>query len=140
LTENLRATRAEGSDRTLQLQWADELLQIGEGRNYTDEEKQLIEISGSEKSILGKKLFQLAKFSDDMLAQTFDELIERIFPALTEEIFNGNAILAPTNAFVRRVNDEMMSRLPGEEHTYLAYDNSRPFDSLLLLCIFKVFT
>jgi PIF1-like helicase len=99
--------------------FADFLLQIGEGRHVTG---------------IGLEP-EFAKLAKDILLEKSQEgvsdlerLIECTFPNvaqgyLHENYFSDRAILSPRNAYVQHVNDMVMDNIPGEEHEYLSIDS-----------------
>lgn len=108
LTKNMRV---KGTNRAAK-EFADYLLQIGNGTANLNVNHERIELSG----IIGK------------LHADRKSLMDSVYPNLSENIANiqwisERGILAVTNETVENINFEIMSTLRGESRTYYAVDS-----------------
>jgi ATP-dependent DNA helicase PIF1 len=115
LTKNMRLKCL--SDDPIQKQkvaeFAEWILQIGDGKTTTDEGEDWIKIP---KDILLQK-GKNAK----------EEIVQSIYPNLLQryrerDFLEERAILCPRNETVREINEYIMSQIQGEEVTYLSLD------------------
>jgi hypothetical protein len=95
-------------------EFAEWILQIGDGKTTTDEGEDWIKIP---KDILLQK-GKNAK----------EEIVQSIYPNLLQryrerDFLEERAILCPRNETVRDINEYIMSQIQGEEVTYLSLDN-----------------
>jgi hypothetical protein len=65
----------------------------------------------------------LIRLPDEMVVKSMDELIDFVFPNYDRDTLCGNVILAPTNAHVDKVNDNVLKRMPGESKEFLSFDS-----------------
>ena len=115
LTKNMRLEGSSNSGETESLRdFAQWILNIGDGRIRE-------QIDGEASVEIAVDL--LVKTSSDYLA----DIVEATYPDLLQNMqefsfFQDRAILAPTLVLVERVNDFVMTLIPGEEKEYLSCD------------------
>jgi ATP-dependent DNA helicase PIF1 len=120
LTINMRVLAASSAEEGAAVQeFADFLLQIGEGRHVTGVDLE------PEFALIAKDLL-LRPPTDG--TSSLNELIQSTFPDVREgytleNYFSNRAILSPRNAYVRHVNDLIMDMIPEDEHVYLSIDS-----------------
>ncbi|OWZ18702.1 Helitron helicase [Phytophthora megakarya] len=142
LTENTRVRTAPDPASAAELaEFSGFLLQIGEGRyperghyGWDDEEhKESEDIEASPNfNLLPVTELPLEEGNtnpdDDRRERNVNPLIDAVYPGvgddnLPDEYFVDRAILAPTNASVRRINEMVAERLTGETKEYLSVDS-----------------
>jgi len=125
LSINLRAMKADGSDREKQAKWAQTLLDIGDGRTPSADPK-------GDPSVIA--------LGGRMIAPTLDALLDFTFGAGTPSGMGDCAVLAPHNKLVHEINQRMLDRMPGKQHVYISADEVEVGDSaftlpLLFVCV-----
>jgi ATP-dependent DNA helicase PIF1 len=115
LTQNMRLQFSENSEQNKSLhEFAKWILDIGDGNlGHSTDGESIIEIP------------------EDLCVKTtgnyIGDIVEVTYPSVVTNIgdytfFQDRAILAPTLLFVEKVNDYIMSLLPGDEQEYLSCD------------------
>ncbi|XP_057456530.1 uncharacterized protein LOC130747576 [Lotus japonicus] len=119
LTKNMRLTSSQSLDENMEItKFADWLLDIGDGK---------LNPNGDGESII--------QIPDDLLILDSDNpiqsLIDFSYPHMLENLrkknykfFEERAILAPTLESVEAINNEMLSKIPGEVREYLSCDST----------------
>ncbi|POM60340.1 Helitron helicase-like protein [Phytophthora palmivora] len=139
LTENMRIQTAPGPASAAELaEFSDFLLQIGKGARADDrwDGEETKENENMEAPPNFNLLPPTETSSDrgvdnpdeDRQKQNVNALIDAVYPGvvddnLPDEYSVERAILAPTNASVRRINDMVSERLSGETKEYLSVDS-----------------
>ncbi|KAL4436595.1 hypothetical protein ABPG75_003734 [Micractinium tetrahymenae] len=124
LTQNMRVESLRGSDGAAAddlASFANYLLEVGEGRvpphpdtDYIPVPERLLTPSQQPSDLIAAVFGDLAQYQGDGL-----DLVDR-------------AILTPLNEMVDSLNNECMSRFPGEERCYLSVDSVRDPDHATL--------
>ena len=118
LTLNMRAQTMVGAEREQQEQWSQFLLDLGNGRLPAVAE--------------GAPTTDTVQLPDDICIPSeapFGELIDHVYPDLETQAgnmdyFDGRAIVTPRNIVVDSMNEELISRIPGEIFESLSADTA----------------
>ena len=110
LSINMRVKKLSGADASKQQEFADWLLQIGEGKNFINNENDIE---------LPQNIVHNSNNLNEFLSTVFEDLNSRY--AEKDYVIN-RAILTSKNEYVDIINEKVLDLFPGEEYVYYGSD------------------